>query len=437
MNRRYIFLFIFCQLFFGNIRIAGADSVLAQDIEQMKAQMAVMQQKMAALEKRSSDQESKIAGYENSKQAYEQRIGELEIQLAKQATVQAAAVSQSRPAVGKWTPDIGVVADTLVTLNSAKEDEEGADRVSVREIELVVGSAIDPFSRLDAAIAFSDMEDPSLEEAYMTRFDLPGAMTARLGKFKPKVGKALSVHRDSLETVDEPLVIQRYFGHEGYNKSGFDLTKDLELPWDVTHQVSFGVLEGGNGEEGTAFGEVRRRPTIYGHLKNYVDLGEDTGLEGGLSYLTGSRDEDSSMEVRMLGLDGTLTHQLNANQAVKLQGEAFRLNRKESYAEVDDGLGGTMFVDARDNFWGAYGLADFRFHPRFSTGLRYDYVESVDIADDTDGDKGYTGYLTFYQSEFARWRTQFTHTDMATGKDDNAVYIQGTFAIGDHKHKIQ
>jgi hypothetical protein len=200
--------------------------------------------------------------------------------------------------------------------------------------------------------------------------------------------------------------------------------------------VSIGVLEGGNGEEGTAFGESRRRPTAYAHLKNYVDVTESTGLEGGISYLTGSRDEDSAMEVRMLGLDATLTHQLNATQTFKLQGEAFHLGRKESYREEDDGFGGTMLVDSKDNYLGAYSLADFRFHPRWSTGVRYDYVQTVD-QDIDDGDQGYTGYLTFYQSEFARWRTQFTHTDSVTGKDDNAVYLQGTFSIGEHKHKLQ
>ena len=245
--------------------------------------------------------------------------------------------------------------------------------------------------------------------------------------------------------MDEPLVIQRYFGVEGFNKSGVDLTKMLELPWPVTHQLSFGVLEGGNGEEGTAFGETRRIPTIYSHLKNYLDVTDTTGFELGFSHMTGSRDEDSRLEVQVVGADATLTKQFNANQNMKIQGEVYNLNRKDSFIEMeeDDGLGGTTLVWHRldGSLWGTYGLVDFRLHPRWATGFRYDYVEPVPVDSpldtDQEAEQAYTGYLTFHQSEFARWRLQFTHTDLPFAKDDNAVYVQGTFAIGEHKHKIQ
>lgn len=403
---------------------ARAQSSIEEDMKAMKAQFATMQTKLEKLEEKVASQEKQIADQEETKQSYENRIHDLEEQLANAGSQNA---GSAQPLKTQWLPEIGVVGDVVYTQNSSKEDVEGADRISLRELELVLGSNVDPYSRLDATISFSDTEEPSLEEAYLTRFGLPLATTARLGKFKPKVGKALGIHRDSLDTVDEPLVIQQYFGVEGMNKSGLDFTKQLDLPWPVAQQVTLGVLEGGNGEEGTAFGDTRRRPTAYSHLKNYVDLNDTTGLELGFSHMIGSRDEDSRFEVQVLGSDVTLTHNFNANQTLKLQGEAFNLDRKET-----EGFDG--------NLWGAYALADLRFHPLFSTGFRYDYVQPVDNDRSENPDKedvGYTGYLTYYQSEFARWRLQFTHKDMITGKDDNAVYLQGTFAIGEHKHKLQ
>jgi hypothetical protein len=45
--------------------------------------------------------------------------------------------------------------------------------------------------------------------------------------------------------------------------------------------------------------------------------------------------------------------------------------------------------------------------------------------------------ITFYQSEFARWRLQYQRADLADGTDDNRFFLQGTFAIGVHKHMIQ
>jgi hypothetical protein len=343
---------------------------------------------------------------------------------------------------GRWNPDLGVVADTTLKLDSPRNvDTEGADRVSVREVELVFGSPVDPYSRLDATISFSDFEDPSLEEAYYTHFGLPWETTARLGKFKPRVGKALAVHRDSLDTVDEPLVIQRYFGVEGLNKSGVDLKIPVDLPWAVTHEVSMGVLEGGGGEGGTIFGQTRRHPTLYAHLKNYLDVTDVTGLELGVSGMTGSRDADSAFETQVLGFDGTLIHRYADQRHLKLQGEAFRVSKSESFVEtLDDATGDIFFDDVDDNrnLWGGYLLADLRFHPQWATGFRFDRVEIADapVADSDTGDTGYTGYLTFYQSEFARWRAQFTHIDLSNGSEDNQFWLQGTFAIGEHKHKL-
>jgi len=427
MKNLSIFLVSICLTLLLANPDARAESSLEEGFKAMKAQFTVMQTRVEKLEATVQSQQKQITAQEETKQVYENRIHELEEKLANADAGNAQPVASVVPPKTQWLPEIGVVGDVVYTQNSSKEDTEGSDRVSLRELELVFGSNVDPYSRLDATISFSDTEDPSLEEAYLTRFGLPFETTARLGKFKPKVGKVLGVHRDSLDTVDEPLVIQEYFGAEGMNKSGLDFTKQLDLPWPVTQQVTFGVLEGGNGEGGTAFGDTRRRPTVYSHLKNYVDLNDTTGLELGLSHMIGSRDEDSSFEVQVLGSDVTLTHHFNANQNMKLQGELFNLNRRET-------------KDFDGNIWGGYALADYRFHPQWSTGFRYDYVQPVDNNRSENPEKedtGYTGYLTYYQSEFARWRLQFTHKDMITGKDDNAVYLQGTFAIGTHKHKLQ
>lgn len=329
----------------------------------------------------------------------------------------------SKSLQGRWNPDIGMLADTALLLDTPRQDAEGADRVSVRALELILGSAVDPYSRLDVDISFSDFEAVAVEEAYLTRFDLPWDTQARIGRFKPRVGKALPIHRDSLDTVDEPLVIQRYFGVEGLSKTGVDIVKSWDGFKGWTHEASTGILEGGNGEGGTVFGSARRIPTFYGHLKNYLDVNEATGVELGTSYLLGSRDNDSTFETDVLGFDGTLIYRFADQQHIKLQGEVFNI----------------FFENVDGKLWGGYALVDFKFHPQWSTGFRFDDVELVDnpIANKNKGDVGYTTYLTFYQSEFARWRGQISHINLATGKDDNQFLIQGTFAIGEHKHKLQ
>lgn len=116
------------------------------------------------------------------------------------------------------------------------------------------------------------------------------------------------------------------------------------------------------------------------------------------------------------------------------------MDRKDSFVDMTDPISGSVISqDVDGHLWGGYGLLDFRINSRWAAGLRLDYVELVDnqAANPHAADVGYTGYLTFYQSEFSRWRLQYNHIDQADGKDDNQFLIQGTFAIGDHKHKIQ
>lgn len=421
--KKFLFLiYFFC---ICCIPYVWAEGSLEDEVRAMKEQFDLMHKRMNQLEQKVAEQQQEIDGHKQIEEAYEGRIKDLEAQLAQEDVSSAGATGDRNP-LSKWNPEIGVVGDIVAKFDSGKADTEGADRVSVRELELVFGSNVDPYSRFDATVSFSDFETASLEEAYLTHFGLPAGITGRLGKFKPKVGKAIPLHRDSLETVDEPLVVEKYFGVEGYNKAGIDFSKTLDLPSPLIHQVAIGILEGGNGEEGTIFGTARRTPTVYGHIKNYADLSDTTGLEFGFSDLIGSRDDDATgFEVHVLGFDTTITHQLNANQALKFQAEAFNVHRKQT-------------LDADGNIWGSYGLVDLRLSPQWSTGFRYDYVELVDNATNPGkADQGLTGYLTLHQSEFARWRAQFTTQNLTSGKDNNILMLQGTFAIGEHKHKLQ
>jgi len=394
------------------------NTAFADEMSDLKEQVKALTQTVQNLQSTVGEQQKEITSLKESQNAK-----------PPVTTVQPVPQVQGpRPLLGgKFTPEIGVVADTVLSLGSPQHNPDSSNRLSLRELELVLGSNVDPYSRLDATISYDDLNNVSVEEAYLTRFGLPFGTTARIGRFKPRIGKDLALHRDSLDTVDEPLVIQRYFGDDGMSKSGVDFSKLIDIPSPFVHQITFGVLEGGNGDGGTAFGSLRRLPTIYAHLKNYRDINDMTSLEIGNTVASGSNDGDKEFKSDVLGLDTTLIHHFSPNQDIKFQSELFYLNRNKTLDET------------KSNFWGGYGLLDFRLNSLWSTGFQFDYVDLINNLSTNPKDKelGYTGYLTFYQSEFARWRLSFSHTDLATGKADDKVMLQGTFAIGDHKHKLQ
>lgn len=336
-----------------------------------------------------------------------------------------------------FNPEIGVLTDIVWQLSESSADVEGNDKLSAREMELVFGHPIDPYARLDVTATFSDFEAVSLEEAYVTHWGLPAELKARLGRLRPKVGKASAIHRDSLETVDEPLVVTSYLGAEGLSRTAVELSGFLPLPWSaLTHELTAGVMEGGVGEGGSLFGGTRRRPSFYTHLKNFWDISDTSNLELGATYLLGSKDADASYEVNAVGLDTTLVHYVTPSNKLKWQNELYLQDRDESFTEAEDGTR----TEFQNSPWGWYSLLDYRLSPRFGIGGRFDYLEPVNLNPTTsarDADTAWAGYLTFYQSEFARWRLQYRHTNFAAGGDDNAAFLQGTFAIGVHKHQLQ
>jgi len=328
--------------------------------------------------------------------------------------------SGTSPKKGTYLPEIGMVADIVGTSSQSSEDSEGNDRFSARDVELVIGHDVDPYSRLDATITFSDQESASLEEAYASFWDLPLDSKLRFGLIKPKIGIDAAIHRDSLDTVDEPLVITTYLGKEGMNKTGFDLTAFTPLATDwFTQQLTLGFLDGGGGDDGQLFGTNERYPTLYGKLKNSIDFSDESNADIGLTWLNGNSTDDSQRNVNTLVVDATFSQHISPTSKFKLQNEAY--------------------INQESSTWGYYSLADYRLGERWALGTRWDWVQPIDpIANSVkDYDQELSGYLTFFQSEFARWRFEYQHDWRQDDTHDNVLFLQGTFAIGTHKHALQ
>ncbi len=402
------------------------------EIDALRSEIQAMRTTLGTLENRLHNLERENATLRSSKEA---------------PTLPAAAPAAIGSTPGRLVPDIGVVADMTAALTQSHEDSEGNDKLSVREIELVIGHDIDPYSRFDSTITVSDFEDVGIEEAYVSLWDLPGGLTSRLGRMRQKIGRASAVHRDQLPSVDEPLVVQRYLGVEGLFKTGLEVARFLPSFRDtLTHEVIVGVMEGGIGEEGALFGETRRYPSYYARLRNSLDFSERTAADIGGTFLSGSSDDDSRHEVRALGADITLVQHLSPVQKLTLQAEALFQRRDTAFFEPSAGHAAEEASDGdltppafRRSPWGMYVLADYRMNERWSLGGRWDYVQAVNRpeGDFRTSEEAFSAMLTYHQSEFARWRFQFQRARLLDGEEDNRIFLQGNFAIGTHKHQLQ
>ena len=429
-----LFLSFFCILCLTQPAPAAEPSleILQGEIRGLKESIAGLQSTLHSQSEIIQNQSVRIAGLEKG-----------EVVSRPSSAPEGAPKLSDRPQ--GWNPDIGVIGTVQAQLTEDSTDGEGKDTIALKEIELNLAQYVDPFSRFDAVLSFNDAleaQNTEIEEAYYTRWGLPLGFQGQIGKFRSKAGKQNLLHLDQLETTDYPLVIQNFFGEEGLASSGIRLQNWLPNPWDLPVEVTGEVLRGNNG---ASFSQISRRPVFNTHVKTFFEPGADSTLEIGGTAMFGDenprRDVDGAATagpakgqdrfgVHLLGLDATWIQNLSEGRKLKFQNELLVQDR---------GGASSLQTNVNANPWGFYSLLDYRFSPKFSAGIRFDYLEPLAVVDQHGRTTAISPYLTFWQSEFANFRIQYTHSDPASAdaEPDDAVFLQANFLIGSHNHPVQ
>lgn len=448
MKSLFIFVFIlFCLTPAGTLSAESpAMPDMTQEIADLKRMMSAMDSNMEVLKSTVRAQNEiierqnvRIAAFENS---------------PSRAIPSAPSSSQPSPVPLKglsqgFNPEIGVVGTIQGNLTENSNDEEGNDTVAVKEVEVSFAQYVDPYSRFDVTLAFNDhIEDHvvHMEEAYYSHWGLPWEFKGQLGKFRSAIGQQNRMHLHELDTVDYPLVIRDFFGDEGLSASGVRLERALWNPWDIPVRVIGELLRGNEGE---SFSGVSRRPIFNTRMDTFFKTSENTELELGGNVMFGDENPPRTIwvddgtgtlveenytpaegqdryGVQVYGADATWKWYLPEGKVLKVQNELYAQSRGNR-------------VHANANPWGFYSLLDYKFTSRFSTGIRFDYLQPLDIADGHRESFEISPYITFWQSEFASFRLQYRHSEPADPgqKCDDAVFLQANVMIGSHKHPVR
>jgi hypothetical protein len=385
-----------------------------------------------------------------------------------QAAVRALETKQPAQGAGaRFNPDMSLdglfaaaasTAPDLETLETGAHDPNQRG-FTVQNLELTLSGTVDPYFTAIGHLIFGiDREGESfleVEEAYMTSTALPANLQLRAGQFFTQFGRLNPPHPHAWAFVDQPLINGRMFGGDGMRGPGMQLSYLVPLPIYAEAMVA---LQDSQGETMASFRGVPGedlfgRTLIERQVEGIGDLVITPRLAAsfnpsdtqtvllGVSGAFGPNSSGESARTQILGID--LYHKWKPLQTVKgwpfVAWQTEIMKREYDNAAVEDDP--TTIPDEtlpqehlRD--WGGYTQVIWGFTPRWVTGLRGEYVAGED-GDRTDPLRErrirFAPNLTFYPSEFSKWRIQYNRDDVDNREDIvHSVFLQWEFLIGSH-----
>jgi len=363
----------------------------------------------------------------------------------------AAAIPSTGPTNPRLLPDFSAVGDLVGDLSPKGSTQPDQTRFGVREVELAIQAAVDPYFRGDVFLGISDLESISIEQAYLTTTNLPYGLEVRLGRFLMPVGKENTTHRHDLHTIEYPYVIQRFLSDDGLKGTGVWLSK-IFSPFGFYQELQLTAVDRfGDRPDSLITPEPPNKElgglTYSARLRNYVDLSESTNFELSASAISGKREQPLSpgytdptlgainaLNARQTVVGADLTYrwrplQQGLYKSFILQGEVMRqLNERD----VDLPSGQSYDGPVR-NYTGGYVFARYQLTARGFLGARYDQLQDPMAAGGNT--RAGSAYLEFFPSEFSKLVAAYERyvPPSAVAAATNRILLQATFSLGPHK----
>jgi len=353
---------------------------------------------------------------------------------------------QPAPANARMLPDISVVGDLLGDFSPKGSTQEDRTRFGIREIELALQAAVDPYFRGDVFLGFSDAEGVHIEQAFLTTTALP-AVEARLGRFLMPVGKTNTTHRHDLHTIEYPWVVQRFFGAEGLKGTGVYVSR-VFAPLGFYQELQLTAVDRIGEAPEELFTEEPVNQDLSGlafsaRLRNYWDLSSAANVEISGSVLTGKVEQPyafggagPSPEVNAVSAGQTILGGDATFRWRPLQEGLYRsfIAQAEIYRQTNGRSDDAAFGGPNRDFTGAYGFARWQLTRRTYVAGRYDWTQDPELGGETL--TAASGYIQWYPSEFSKLTLAFERVmpaRIAAVDATNRLLLQATFAIGPHK----
>jgi len=307
----------------------------------------------------------------------------------------------------------------------------------IGESEINFSANVDSVLYGQLTVALDGMGAASVEEAFFETLALPFGFTLKGGRFFSGFGYLNAVHRHAWDFADAALPYRAFLSNQ-YRDDGVQVRWVAPFPFFL--EVGGEIFRGGNYpfDGGHTFAG-----SGGGFLRVGDDINERMSWRLGLSHLRGralARTTDGGAVTfqgvsHITALDAVFKWAPTGNAAE----EHFRLQGELMYREDSGGLNGADFLSPG---WGWYAQAVWRFLPSWEVGVRFDqvFVENFGnaMADGTllqgwGQPRGrQSAALTYYTSEFGRFRLQVNRDHSSGLLVDHQFFLQYTVSLGAH-----
>ena len=293
------------------------------------------------------------------------------------------------------------------------------------EAEISLISVVDPYWALASNIVFTpDGVDP--EEIWVRNTSIP-SVQLKLGQLRATFGKQGLLHTHAFPFIQAPIVMANTIGEEGFKDPGLEAAYLTPLPWFA--EVTGGVYKATDQDDENPldFGSTRHDNLPFlGHLKNQLNLNDETTLEVGGSCLQGRGIDDR----RHLAFGADVTVRNVPAKASNRRGWILQ----SEY--IQKARGGRREAD------GGYASLQYRLSQVWWAGIRGERARrsSADFMVDDAGvpvlgavSRG-SANLEWAPSEFSYIRLEYSHAKADAGihPTDDRLMIQMSYTIGYH-----
>ena len=358
-------------------------------------------------------------------------------------------------------------------------DKRGAE---LQQIEFSIGGRVKGWDA-EAHIVYSE-DEVEVEEAFITSNEMPYGLELKIGYYFTEFGLMNKEHLHNWIWVDQPIVVSRMFGGEGMRGAGVRLKWNLPTNWKsavlIGAQDSSGDLmvnfhgtghdhgeeEEGHDDEHEEFEEgIANRPLVDTETRTLEDIAwsfrwenqfkiaADTRMSFGLSAAYGSNATGDNGYTFLYGADLKFQGKMKGHRPDWVwQTEYIRRKYHASafdFEDDDDPSENFSLGSANVHDWGAYTMFVKNLAPKWSAGLRADYVsgsgnsfegeEVVQRNDDENRSDRWrlSPLLIYHPNDYFSVKFQYSYDDakFEGGSKAHLFWLGFEILLGGHSHK--